>query len=369
MRYLRRWGLSSLDDLFSFGKIPEGIDEIWAKKEVSAFMKQARMVSKPDKCIVCGKQTTRFCNSHSVPKMILRSIAENGQVMQANGVMGADIIEIEKGVNNSGTFQFICQECDSTLFQTYENPDNLMGEKLSDKLLSEIALKDVLLMLSKRNVERAIFRKGSEMGKVEGIETMYETQDLDVRDYRDEMNLYLSIDDNSSNCFQVVFHMILPYVTPIAVQTALVLQNDLEGGEINNIYDYSPDVRIQNMHISVFPLKDSTVVIMFYHKRDKNYRRLLHQFNCLSDEKKLSYINYWIFKYTENYFFAPSFKKKIEENPKLIQLSRENNELPNLGYVNLMTMLQYEPVKIDEVPNLLKPEYAMLRNGSNGREI
>ncbi len=358
---LRRWGLSSLDDYFSFGKIPDGIDEIWAKKQVNYFLKQARMASKPDKCIVCGKQTTRFCNSHSVPRMILRNIAENGQVMQANGLMGADIIDVEKGVNNSGTFQFICQECDSSLFQTYENPDNIRKKKLSDKLLAEIALKDILLMLSKRNIEREIFRKESEMGRVDGVETMFETQSLDERDYRDEMELYLSIDNNSSNCFQVVFQTVLPYVTPIAVQTALVLQYDLEGVEINNIYDYSPDVRMQNIHISVFPLEDSTVVIMFYHKRHKNYRRLLHQFNCLSDEKKLCYINYWIFKYTENYFFSPSFKRKIEENPKLIQLSRENNEFPNLGYVDLMTMLQYEPVKIDEVPNLLKPEYAMQR--------
>ena len=98
---------------------------------------------------------------------------------------------------------------------------------------------------------------------------------------------------------------------------------------------------------------------MFYHRRDKNYRGLSHQFNCLSDEEKLRYINYLIFKYTENYFFAPSFKMTIEENPKLAQLSRESNELPNFGYVNIMTMMQYKPVKITEVPNLLNREYAL----------
>ena len=358
MQCLKRWGLSSLEDSFAFWKVPEGIDEIWVKKRFNDFMKQARAMAKPDKCIVCGKQTTRYCNSHSVPRMVLKNIAENGQVMQASGLMGTTIIDIEKGVNNSGTFQFICQECDSILFQTYENPDNIRAEKLSDKLLAEIALKDVLLMMSKRNVEREIFRKGSELGRINGVETMFEAQNLDVRDYRDEMELYLSIDDNTANCFQVVFHTVLPYVTPIAVQTALVLQNDLEGNEINNIYDYSPDVRVQNIHISVFPLEDATMVLMFYHKRDKNYRRLMHQFNCLSDEKKLCYINYWIFKYTENYFFAPSFKQEIAANPKLVQLSRESNELPNLGYVNIMTMLQYEPVKMDEIPNLLTSEYA-----------
>lgn len=350
-----------MDDFSSFGKIPDGTDKVWARKKINNSLKQARIKSKPDKCIVCGKVTTRFCNSHSVPRMILKNIAENGQVMQANGLMGADIIDIEKGVNNSGTFQFICQECDGTLFQTYENMDNIKREMLSDKLLAEIALKDVLLMLSKRNVEREIYRKGSELGKIYGVEAMFETHDLDVRDYLDDMNTYLSINEASSNCFHIVFHTILPYVTPIAVQTALVLQKDLEGVEINNIHNYSSEVRMQNIHISIFPLEDSTAVIMFYHRRDKNYRRLLHQFNCLTDVEKLCYINYWIFKYTENYFLAPSFKREIDYNSKLVQLSRENDELPNLGYVEFKTILQYKAVKMDEIPNLLTSKYAMPR--------
>ena len=175
MLCLRRWGLSDLDNSLAFSKIPDGIDEISVKKQFNSFMKQAWTVAKPDKCIVCGKQTTRLCNSHSVPRMILRNISENGQVIQANGLIGIEVIDIEKGVNNSGTFKFICQECDATLFQTYENPDNIRGEKLSDKLLAEIALKDVLLMLSKRNVEREIYRKWGEQGRIYGVEKMFET--------------------------------------------------------------------------------------------------------------------------------------------------------------------------------------------------
>ena len=351
-----------MDRFHSFVKVTSGKDEIYAKKQNNDFFKQARMNSKPEKCIICGKATTRLCNSHSVPKMILKNIAENGKLMQANGLMGSNVVDIEKGVNNSGTFQFICQECDGSWFRTYENLDNLKAKEITDKMLSEIALKNVLLLLSKRNVEREVIHKGSELGVIIGAETAFETQNLDVRDYRNEMDLYLSIDEKSSNCFQVLFHNVLPYVTPIAVQTALVIQKDLEGTVINDIYNYSPDVRIQNMHISVFPLEDTTIVIMFYHRRDKNYRRLLHQFNCISDERKLAYINYWIFKYTENYFFAPSVKKVISDNPKLVQLSREYNELPNLGLVNPMIMNKYEPVKIDDIPNMLSPEYAVSKN-------
>lgn len=347
-----------MEDNSGFGKIPKGIDKIWVRKQINDFMKQARIVTKPDKCLVCGKAITSCCNSHSVPRMVLRCISEDGKVMQANGLMGVDIIDVEKGVSNSGTFQFICHECDGTLFQTYENPSNIKAEIMSDKFLAKIALKDVLLMLSKRNIEREMFRKGSERGNVFGIETMFEIQDLDERDYKDEMNLYLNIDDGSSNNFRVIYHSILPFTTQIAVQTALTLPIDLEGTTINDVYDYSPDVRMQNLHISVFPLEDSTVVLMFFHRRDKNYGKLYHQFNCLPEAKKLQYINYWIFKYTENYFFAPYFKETIENNPKLVQLSRENNELPNLGFVDFMTGTEYEPVKMEEIPNLLTCEYA-----------
>ncbi len=344
---------------FEFGSIPDGTDKIWAKKQVNDFLKQARMESKPKKCIVCGKSTTKLCNSHSVPRTFLKNIAEDGKVLQANGLVGVEVFDIEKGINNSGTFRFICNECDSTLFQTYENPESIKKKHLSDKLLAEIALKDVLLMLSKRNIEKTIFKKSGELGAVSNVETMFEIQSLDESEFKDEMDLFMHIDDSSSGNFHIIYHAVLPYTTPIAVQTALVIRKDLEETVINDIYDLSPDLRMQYMHISVFPLENETVVLMFYHRRDKNYRGLLHQFNCLSDEEKLRYINYLIFKYTENYFFAPSFKMTIEENPKLAQLSRESNELPNFGHVNIMTMMQYKPVKITEVPNLLNREYAL----------
>lgn len=345
-------------DEFEFGKVPEGIDRVWARKQVNSFLKKARVVSKPEKCIICGKQTTRFCNSHSVPRAYLKNIAEDGKVLQANGLIGAEIIDVEKGLNNSGTFQFICSECDGKLFQTYEDPNLIKDEKPSDKLLAEIALKDSLLMLSKRNTEKAIFREATDLGRLDGSETMFEIQDLDTRDFKEEMDLYLKITDTSLNSFHIVYHSILPYRVPIAVQTGLALQKDLEGTEINDIYNLSHEVRMQFLHISVFPLENETVILVFFHRRDKNYRRLMHQFKCLPNEDKVRHINYWIFKYTENYFLTPSFGNRLKKNSKLVQLSRENNELPNMGFVTLNDMLQYKPVDIDELPIILSKEFA-----------
>lgn len=68
----------------------------------------------------------------------------------------------------------------------------------------------------------------------------------------------------------------------------------MEGNILNEIYNFDESVRMQYMHIAVFPLEDESVVLAFYHKRDKLYRQLRHQINSSSQEKVLQYINYLI---------------------------------------------------------------------------
>lgn len=255
--------------------------------------------------------------------------------------------------NNSGTFHFICNECDSKVFQDYENPDVWTEEAPSDRVLAQIALKDVLLMLSKRNMETLLWQRASEMSTIDGMDYMKKVQELDIRDYTEEMELYKGIQTETKEQFKILFYEKLPYTVPIATQVALALETDIEGNAINDVFDTTENGRIQNLHISVLPFKDSTSVIAFYHRRDKNYRRLHHQFNCLSRDKKLEYINYWIFKYTENYFFSPRIRQKLEEDEKLQMLSQENYGFSNLGYILEPNDLFYEEVKPSEITNLL----------------
>ena len=51
------------------------------KKEFNKVLSEARKASKSEKCIYCGKETTSFCNSHSIPAFCLRNIAVNGQLL------------------------------------------------------------------------------------------------------------------------------------------------------------------------------------------------------------------------------------------------------------------------------------------------
>lgn len=103
--------------------IPEEIDEIKIKKDINDFMRKIQEETKPEKCILCGKEQTSFCNSHSVPKMVLKNIAKAGKLYHANKLIEIPVVDKEKGISNSGTFYFICWDCDSKLFQEYENVD------------------------------------------------------------------------------------------------------------------------------------------------------------------------------------------------------------------------------------------------------
>ena len=49
-----------------FDNIPEGTDIIEVRKKVNKMLSEARKKAKPPKCILCGKEQSSFCNSHSV---------------------------------------------------------------------------------------------------------------------------------------------------------------------------------------------------------------------------------------------------------------------------------------------------------------
>ena len=118
---------------------------------------------------------------------------------------------------------------------------------------------------------------------------------------------------------------------------------------------------MQYLHMAVFPLNNKSVVLCFYHKRDKLYRNLRHQFNSASKENVLQFLNYMIFAYTENYFISKSIKHEIENNENLQKLSQESNGIPGLGMLgpNNLFGIGYRPVSPEDVPNFLSLEWAI----------
>lgn len=120
------------------------------KKELNKVLSEARKASKSEKCIYCGKETTSFCNSHSIPAFCLRNIATNGELLHSNKLVNFPLMDFEKGINKAGTFQVICRECDSKIFQEYEEPNNYQNE-VTSQMIAQIAMKNYLKAIRVRD--------------------------------------------------------------------------------------------------------------------------------------------------------------------------------------------------------------------------
>ena len=109
--------------------IPIGADRKKIRKEINDIFSEARQKGKPERCILCGEVQTSLCNSHSVPKMSLKAIADNGMLLHASAAIGLnmEVVNLEDGINRSGTFNYICRKCDSSFFQDYENLNSLIA--------------------------------------------------------------------------------------------------------------------------------------------------------------------------------------------------------------------------------------------------
>ncbi len=163
------------------------------KKKYNRLLRKVQTESKPEYCILCGSRATSFCNSHSVPRLVLKKIANEGVLLQSNSLFGLDLVDVEKGVNNSGTFHIICKECDNKFFRDYEDLDKLKSTP-DDIMLAEIALKDALLQYSKRIIEIKAYQElQQKQSMFENPEALFQIQELDIRDYKEEIQFYKNI--------------------------------------------------------------------------------------------------------------------------------------------------------------------------------
>lgn len=348
------------------------MDDVCNKIDFQNKVKQARVSSKPRYCLLCGNEIKQICNSHSVPKMILKTIAEDGMLYNKNKFAEVKYVKAENGINSTGTFHYICRECDSAEFADYENEDTILT-KPSDLTMSEIAMKNFLLMISARKYERELYQNDIRMLSFVNFNQMMEVNELDTCDYLNDLALCKKIKkDKQKGAFQIAYWEVLPYMCPIAVQCTFTIYKDMNGESINDPYDLDENKKNQSAHLCVFPFNESTVVLLFYHKRDKSYRKLLHQINSSSRERILKYINYLIFALADNFFLSKSVSDTILKDEALVRLSREYIQQPNYGlpaiYKEDKKYLSNKPVTADEIPLIFDQKYAIDMNSKKSIE-
>lgn len=336
--------------------------QIAINKFSNRINRKAREQAKDSACCICGKDCTSFCKSHSVPHFTLLNIAENGKVAQ---VLQGEIptMKGDTGLGSAGTFHLICRACDSSIFQAYENPD-AYSETPTERMLAQIAAKNELHMISKRKQEIELYDLLEQrFDNWQSPGTGKSVEELDLIEYRTSLQYALkTLSGQKNDRYHLCFFRLLDYVVPLATQSSICMVADLEGEMINNIYNFSEQYHMASIHVAVFPLNKTSVVLLFVESNTKRYRKFIRQLNKLDAEDQLAAINYMIFSYTENTFLNPTVYAKVKKDDKFMEVCRRTGIAQTaVGFYNPIEVAvdEFSFSKRSTIPNLLSKEYAL----------
>lgn len=166
-----------------------------------------------------------------------------------------------------------------------------------------------------------------------------------------------------SGDYYIGYYAKLPYVVPVAFQGTIALIFDLEGNVINNVYNQDPKYKIMNMSLCIFPLKTTSIIMMFVSKDNNRYGRFFKQLKKLGSlNEQLSVINYILFSYSEDYFLSSNIPQNILK--ELVALSGKTPELLTLTPPSPERILEAAKEIFDfrdrqNIPNLLSSQFAL----------
>ena len=167
---------------------------------------------------------------------------------------------------------------------------------------------------------------------------------------------------NHDDWYYLCYYKQLDYVVPFAFQGPIVMISDFEDNVINDIYNMSPDYHTKEIHIAVFPLEKTSVVMMIVDSREKRYRKFYRQLKNLSQQEQLSAINYIIFSYSENVFISKNIGDEVLKNKYFLETCQKCDiavsDYP-CGDTLQAAIREFSLSKRKDVPNLLSPQYAL----------
>ncbi|WP_019913820.1 hypothetical protein [Paenibacillus sp. HW567] len=333
-------------------------------KRIGSFLKVSRADAKNAECFICRKKCSSFCNSHSVPQFCLQNISVAGKFYHAGNLVDMPMLDKDKGIGEAGTFKIICSDCDNSVFSDYENPEAYY-QGPTDKMLAQIAMKNNLKSISKRQFEIQLYRNmAKQFGNDKMMSHMEAVGSSDLNEYIYELQYAKKACQSKwDNNYYLSYYESIPYVVPIAFQNNIALVSDLEGGTINDIYNHLRDYVIKSVHICVFPLKNHSVIMMFCKNGEHRYSKFFKQFKNLSFEEKLKVINYIIFSYSENYYFYKGIDQEILSHANLKDVAKTTSvSVKNSPFADSLKVAKeaYDLNKRDTIPNFLSETFKVV---------
>lgn len=342
---------------------------ISVNKIMSQIYRNSRNEAKRDTCWICNNNCSSFCHSHSIPRLILKNIEENSEV---SAPRQADNLEPHKNtaVESAGVFFNICNTCDSKYFQVYED-ENILQSEPTDKMLNAIALKNYLKVIYDRSLEISEEKVYASLG----ISEIVSSNGLSPAEYTVksiEKELKYALDAlllEKTGKYHLCYRKELNYVVPYAAQYSIAMLADLYGNVINNFYTGSSTYKLEYLHISIFPLQHSSVILIFCKNGEKRHRRFIKQLKKLDNLDQLSVINFLTFTGAENVYINKTTYSNMVQNPIFMAACRLTysiqSNVPKPSKALEVAIRAHSFEKRYALPNLLAPQYALTKGTSS----
>lgn len=300
-----------VNDIFSF-------DSSYINKNISTVTSEvAKARNKYRKenntCVYCDKKS-KFKNSHTIPRYILENI--NSEEENKNGNKKILTISNFSSINNyfsdglgikkTNCFECICDNCENSLFKSYEQPDLLPIQKFNDygydtknDIMRSIALKTDISSYYFYQIEKNL--------GVESHADLFFNRDKFISDYNYRINKLKNNfkNDYQYNKYKVLYCKILDYNVGFSIQESI---NDL-GGKGNL------DLTKGAVYVNVFPIGNETLILIFINnKYSKKYKDLEMSLKSKNTEEALSFLNFNILLETQHIFFDYKIFKDFKFN-------------------------------------------------------
>lgn len=344
------------------------LDPIGTRVARSRIATLARSGAKLKNCFYCHSEVEGMCNSHLIPRCIIKNIANDGKLIGYQQILGTPAADKDVGVNSACTFQIICRKCDSTVFQKYESPESYEIEPDND-ILVQIAMKNHLIEISKKLEDVQVYDPVKPLITLPANlrQVVYDDANADLESHVNEFESVRPISEDipSAIKYKVGFFTKLDYVVPIAAQCCFALIAGLEGEIVNNPYDSHPNNKVQYLHLAIFPLESSSVVLLFIKESDTRYRRFFRKLSKLPQNDQLSIVFYILLLYSENFLLSKDLPETIlkDENIKNAFSKTTMTVITDPACDPLsFAMKEFSLDNNSKVPNLLHRDFAKIRS-------
>lgn len=304
------------------------MNNIETYKEISKIKKEANQYTKGTNCALCGKSCTSFCNSHTIPRFVIKNIAQNGKVYNPSMTMNnidlttrLKVFKSNPGIEETLTFDSICRECDNEVFSCVEN-EEVLEKEFDAKVLNLYALKILLHSQYAKTRDANLINVGGEkhnMSDIVNLISMPWVFDMieatrEIEDYKSAMK------NNTYIKHKIIMDKIIDKKTNFCCTTELILPFSYNGKRINDLCGVDSYVtRLGGVYTLVLPMKsDKTRVVMYYRRKYSSYDAVREEFWKMDSEEQLQAISNLLLIYTEEFVYNDNVLEIIKSAKDII---------------------------------------------------